>query len=133
MAEPTKNKKALIVDDDKFLLGMYSIKFSKNGYDIETATDGEDALNKLKDGTYVPDVIMVDIIMPIMDGIEFLQKLREGHIAESSAVVVLTNQSQSSDIEKAKAFHIDGYIIKATSIPSEVLAEVNKILEARGK
>ena len=118
--------KVLIVDDDKFLLNMYSIKFSKNNYEVNSATSGEEAFTKIKEG-YIPDVILLDIVMPGMDGFEVLEKLRTDKIAPNALVIMLTNQGQLSDIDKAKGFGINGYIIKATTIPSEVVEEVTKI------
>jgi CheY-like chemotaxis protein len=121
-----KIPKVLIVDDDKFLLNMYSIKFSKNGYEVTAANSGDEALNKIKDGFH-PDIVLLDIVMPGMDGFEILSALRKGNLVPGASVIMLTNQGQLSDIEKAKSFGIDGYIIKATTIPSEVVEEVTRI------
>lgn len=118
--------KVLIVDDDKFLLNMYSIKFSKSNFEVNSAMSGEEAINKIKGG-YVPDIILLDIIMPGMDGFEVLDNIKKNNIAPSSLIIMLTNQGQLSDIEKAKSFGINGYIIKATTIPSEVVTEVERI------
>ncbi len=117
----------LIVDDDKFLLNMYSIKFQREKFSVTTAGDGAEALKKIEEG-FVPDAIVLDMIMPVMDGLEFLEKMRSDKMAEKSVVLVLSNQGQSSDIDKAKKLGIDGYIVKATTIPSEVVAEVNRML-----
>ncbi len=123
--ENTKPK-VLIVDDDKFLLNMYSIKFSKNNFEVNSAVSGEEALSKIKEG-YNPDIILLDIVMPGMDGFEILDILKKDKIAPNSLIIMLTNQGQLSDIEKAKSFGISGYIIKATTIPSEVVEEVERI------
>jgi CheY-like chemotaxis protein len=124
--------KVLIIDDDKFLLNMYSIKFSKNNFEVGAAASGEEAINKIKEG-YIPDIILLDIVMPGMDGFDILDTLRKTNIAPDSLVIMLTNQGQISDIEKAKGFGIDGYIIKATTIPSEVVEEVTKIYNSKKK
>lgn len=121
-----KNIKVFIVDDDKFLLGMYSLKFANNGYDVETTVGSVAALEKLRAGAK-PDIMLFDIIMPFMDGLELLKTVRDEKLAPDSVIVMLTNQSQSSDIERAKELHVDGYIVKAATIPSEVLHEVEKI------
>jgi len=123
---PDQKTKILIIDDDKFLLDMYSLKFSKGGYEVNVAFNGEEAITKIKDG-YTPDIILSDIIMPVMDGIKFLKDLRAGNLAPNATVVVLSNQGQSEDIEQAKTFNIDGYIVKALTIPSEVLEQVDVI------
>ena len=122
--------KILIVDDDKFLLDMYSLKFSKGGYEVSVAFNGQEATDKIKDG-YTPDVILCDIIMPVMDGIKFLKNLREEKLVPNATVVVLSNQGQNEDIELAKTFNIDGYIVKALTIPSEVLEQVGAIHGAK--
>ena len=118
--------KVLIVDDDKFLLDMYSLKFTKKGYDVNIAINGSDALMKIKDG-YSPEIIVLDIIMPVMDGLKFLQALRADKLVPQSTIIVLSNQGQHEDIESAQAFGIDGYIIKALTIPSEVVDQVDSI------
>ena len=121
-----KNIKVFIVDDDKFLLGMYSLKFANNGYDVDTTVGSLAALEKLRAGAQ-PDIVLLDIVMPYMDGLELLKTMRDEKLASNAIVVMLTNQSQSSDIERAKELHVDGYIVKAATIPSEVLHEVEKI------
>jgi CheY-like chemotaxis protein len=121
-----KMPKVLIVDDDKFLLNMYSIKFSKNNFEVNSATSGEEALTKIKEG-YLPDVILLDIVMPVMDGFGMLDNLKKENIAPNALIIMLTNQGQLSDIDRAKSYGIDGYIIKATTIPSEVVDEVIRI------
>jgi CheY-like chemotaxis protein len=118
--------KVLIVDDDKFLINMYSIKFNKREFEVNSAMSGEDAISKLKGG-YTPDIILLDIVMPVMDGFEILEAIRTNNLSPKSLIIMLTNQGQLTDIERAKSFGINGYIIKATTIPSEVVAEVEKI------
>jgi two-component system, OmpR family, response regulator ResD len=125
-----KNIKVFIVDDDKFLLGMYSLKFSNNGYDVDTTLGSRPALDKLRAGAK-PDVILLDIVMPYLDGLELLKIIRDEKLAPNAIVVMLTNQSASSDIDRSRELGVDGYIIKAATIPSEVLHEVEKILAAK--
>ncbi len=127
-----KKPKVLIVDDDKFLLNMYSIKFSKNNFEVNSATTGEEALAKIKEG-YSPDIILLDIVMPGMDGFQILDTLKRDKISPNSMIIMLTNQGQLADIEKAKSFGINGYIIKATTIPSEVVEEVTRIYNLEKK
>lgn len=124
--------KVLIVDDDEFLLNMYSVKFSKSGLEVVTAISSDDALHKLNDG-FAPDVMVLDIVMPVMDGFDLLEKIRSLKLAPSAIVIFLTNQGQSADIERAKKLGAQGYIVKASSIPSEVFAEVMRHLEAAKK
>ena len=128
----TKNPKVLIVDDDKFLLNMYSLKFTKNNFEVDSAISGGEALNKIKEGSN-PDIILLDVVMPGMDGFDFLENLRKDKLAPKAMVIMLTNQGQLADIEKAKTFGINGYIVKATTIPSEVVEEVARIYNLQKK
>jgi len=125
-----KNKKVMIVDDDQFLIDMYSLKFNQNGFDVESATKGEEALEKLRGG-FEPDILILDVVMPSLDGVSLLEKIRQAKFASKSAVIMLTNQGQKSDIDKANKLGVDGYIVKATSIPSEVVNEVIQIYNKR--
>lgn len=119
-----------LVDDDRFLLDLYAVKFKNAGHSVSVFGSGEDLLADLrKDGTKSPDAILLDIIMPGIGGFGALEAIRNEGLAKGSRIVILTNQGQDSDIEKAKHLHADGYIIKASAIPSEVLAETLRIIE----
>jgi CheY-like chemotaxis protein len=129
MNEENKNVekvKIIIVDDDKFLLSMYALKFKNKGYEVEVALGGEEAINKIKAGCH-PDIIISDVIMPKMDGFEFVEKVKSENLAPKAVYVILTNQGQTTDIDKAVKLGVDGYIVKATTIPSEVVDEVADI------
>lgn len=129
MSEESNSKyNILIVDDDQFLLKMYVLKFDQEGFNTEAVTSGEEALNKLREG-YKPDVIILDIIMPGMDGIEILENIKKEKLAPEAALVMLTNQSGEKEREKVKDFNVDGYIIKATTVPSEVVSRIKEIVE----
>ncbi len=126
--EKKNNYKILIVDDDTFLLGMYGLKFTNNGFEVVTSTSGPDALTKIKDG-YVPDVVLMDVIMPVMSGFELVETIKKEKLLEGGLLIMLTNQSSATDQEKAKSLGVHGYIVKATSIPSEVVQAVLKIMK----
>lgn len=120
-----------LVDDDRFLLDLYSVKFKNAGHDVSVFGGGEELLTVLrKEGSVAPDIILLDIIMPGMTGLETLETIRKENLAKESKVVFLSNQGQNSDIEQAKQLAADGYIIKASAIPSEVFAETMRIIEA---
>ena len=125
-----KKYKVFIVDDDKFLLDMYSVKFTQQGLDVEVGTGGEDALAKLKSGLK-PDIILLDLVMPGVDGFEVLETIKKEKLGENPIIVILTNQGQESDIKRAKELGAQGYIVKASAIPSEVLEQVMKIIEEK--
>jgi CheY-like chemotaxis protein len=119
----------LLIDDDKFLADMYSMKFAKENYTIEACLSVKDALTVLRGG-FVPDVILFDLTMPEQDGFSFLQTLREEKLAPNAVKIALTNQSEDSEKQKAAELGATRYIVKASMIPSEV---VNTVAEELGK
>ena len=127
-----KKYSVLLVDDDKFLLEMYRKKFEQDGGAVDVALGSEEALSKLRNGAK-PDILILDIIMPAMDGLELLSTIRNENLSPNSVVIMLTNESDKAKIEKAKTLGIRGYIVKATSIPSEVVAEAIKIANLENK
>lgn len=118
-----------LVDDDRFLLDMYAVKFKAAGHEITAFQNGEDALKALREQP-APDALLLDIVMPNIDGFQVMQAIHDENLAPTMKVIVLSNQGQQSDIEKATALGAKGYIIKASAIPSEVFAETIKIIEA---
>lgn len=122
-----KKKKILIVDDDRFLLDMYSVKFHENGFDVVSAMGGEEALGKIKEGG-LPDVILLDLVMPNIDGFEVLERLKADANATRVPAIVLTNLGEASDIDRAMKLGATGYIVKASCTPSEVVEKVNATL-----
>jgi CheY-like chemotaxis protein len=123
-----EKRKILIVDDDSFLLDMYALKFSQNNFEVHTAGNGKMALEKLRGGLN-PDVMLVDIIMPEMDGFEVLSQISAENLCSNCVRVILSNRSAEEDIEKGKALGCSGYIVKASSTPAEVIDQVVKILQ----
>jgi len=120
-----------LVDDDRFLLDLYSIKFKNAGHDVSLFSSGEDLLSALrKPDTVAPDAILLDIIMPGIGGFGTLETIRKENLAKGTKIIILSNQGKDADIEKAKQLSADGYIIKASAIPSEVLAETLRTIEA---
>lgn len=122
--------KILIVDDDKFLLDMYSIKFSERGFTVDTAMSADEALAKF-DAGFQPAIFLVDLIMPGMDGFQLIEKLKAKGADKAAAIVILSNLGQKEDIEKGLGLGVDGYIIKASATPSEVVAKVGDIAAHR--
>ncbi|HVW82488.1 MAG TPA: response regulator [Candidatus Paceibacterota bacterium] len=116
-----------LTDDDRFLLDLYALKFKNAGHDVSTFSSGEELIDALgKKGA--PDALLLDVIMPGLSGFETLEKIRQEKLAGSAKIIILTNQAQGADVEKAKSLGTAGYIVKASAIPSEVLAETERIL-----
>lgn len=126
MPLPTEQnaKKVLIVDDDEFLLGMYALKFKEAGFMVEVGRDGDEAL--LKAGSFKPDVVLLDVVLPGTDGFEVLRILRERQVI--SKIVMLTNLGQRDDRERSLALGAEDYIVKAHATPSEVVDRVTQLL-----
>ncbi len=116
-------KKIFLIDDDTFLLSMYSMKFEKSGFEVKCASDGVQALNMLRQG-YKPDILLIDLIMPVMDGFFMYETMKKEGLVNEALSIMLTNQGTVSDINRAKELGINGFIVKATTIPSEVVEEV---------
>jgi len=122
--------KILIVDDDSFLLDMYALKFSQNNYEVHTAVNGVNAVEKLKGGLR-PQLILLDVIMPEMDGFEMLEKINTEKLSPDSIKIILSNKSQQADIDRGNSLGVSGYIVKANSTPVEVINQVATILEKK--
>ena len=117
-----------LVDDDRFLLDMYAVKFRAQGHEVTAFTGGKEVLEALRTKP-APDAMLLDVVMPEIDGFEVLGTIRKENLAQTTKVIILSNQGQESDIEKARALGVAGYIIKASAIPSEVYTETISIIE----
>ena len=125
--------RVFLTDDDRFLLDLYAVKFRNAGHEVTVFGGGEELLAALrKEGAVTPDAILLDIIMPGVGGFEALETIRKENLAQGAKIIILSNQGQDSDIERAKQLSVDGYIIKASAIPSEVLAETLRTIESSG-
>lgn len=117
-----------LVDDDRFLLDMYAVKFKNAGHEVSAFQGGEEALAALKKDP-APDALLLDVVMPGMTGFEMLETIRRENLGPSTKYIVLSNQGQDTDLDKAKELKAAGYIIKASAIPSEVYAQTIDIIE----
>ena len=116
-----------LVDDDRFLLDMYAVKFKNAGHDVSAFQGGEELLAALRKDP-LPDAVLLDVVMPNMTGFETLEQIRKEKLAETTKFIILSNQGQDTDLDKAKELKTAGYIIKASAIPSEVFAETISII-----
>ena len=125
-----EKKKILIVDDDTFLIDMYAFKFSQNNFEVYTAMSGVQAIEKLKSGLS-PNIILMDVIMPEMDGFEMLEQINRLNLSPNSIKIILSNKSEQADIDRGNSLGVAGYIVKANSTPKEVIEQVVDILSKK--
>ena len=116
--------KILLVDDDAFLRDMYATKFGEAGHEVSVATTGLECLSAAEKETF--DMILMDMIMPGMTGLELLTALQAIDNIADTKRVILSNQGEESDKKAAKEAGAVGYIIKAESIPSEVVKKAEE-------
>lgn len=128
---PDKKIKILLIEDEEMLANMYEVKFKNEGYDLVKAMDGAMGLELAKSTT--PDFILLDIIMPKMDGFSVLKTLKEDAVTKNIPVMLLTNLGQDEDVQRGKQLGAVGYLVKANITPSEVVASVKRELEKLGK
>lgn len=122
----------LVIDDDSFLLDMYALKFTQKGFKVTTASGTLEALDKLRGGLEL-DIIVVDLVMPAMDGFEFLEAVKTEGLAEGVLVIILSNLGQQEDIDRGLKLGAAGYIIKASATPSEVVEKVLETIQKKHK
>lgn len=111
----------LLVDDDKFLIDMYAIKFQQAGFDVHACLSSADGLKTLRDG-FPADAVLFDLIMPEGDGFSFLEKLRDEKLVPHALKIALTNEMNDEEKKKVTELGAMRYIVKATMIPSEVVS-----------
>lgn len=124
--ESAKKEKGtiLLIDDDKFLLHMYGMKFSQSGYTVEACLSVREALGILRGG-FKPSAILFDLTMPETDGFAFLKTLSAERLAEGALKIVLTNQNDESEKVRVADLGASRYIVKASMVPSEVVNTVD--------
>ena len=120
-----------IVEDDRFLLDMYVMKFNERGFMVDTAFGGQEALDKLGKENLKPDLVLLDLVMPGVGGFEVLERVKKEKLIPEATIVILSNLGQKEDIDRGLALGADGYIVKASATPTEVVNRVSKILEEK--
>ena len=119
-------QKILVIEDDKFLRELIVQKLLKEGYEIAEAVDGEDGIKKVTEDN--PDLILLDIILPGIDGFEVLKKIKEDKKVQHIPVVILSNLGQQDDIDKGIKLGAKDYLIKAEFTPAEIIEKVKGAL-----
>lgn len=123
-----KTQKILVVDDDAPLLEMYKERLQIAGYDVETASNGEDGIEKAKQ--IKPDLVLLDIMMPRVNGFDALQKMRQDPATAKTPVLMLTALVQESTKQRAQQAGAQGYIVKSETMPGEVIKKIQETISA---
>lgn len=124
----TKKPIVALIEDDPLIAEMYMTKFTKEGYDIRHAGDGFEGLEMVK--KQKPDIILLDIIMPKMDGFQVLAELRKEAAFKETPVIMLTNLGQEEDVQKGRALGATDYFIKTNFTPAAIVDKVKGILKS---
>ena len=123
---PKERKKILIVDDEAPIREIYNKEFSSAGFDVTLAVDGEDGL--LKAGEEIPDLILLDIMLPKMSGIDVLKALKKNSLTREIPVLLLTNLGEETIIKEGFSLGANGYLLKVSYTPAQVIEECRKFL-----
>ena|SRR3989338_8257966 len=122
--------KILVVEDEKTLAEIISLKLQEEGFQVDNAYNGEEALNKLKDVENLPDLILLDILLPKINGLEVLAKIRQSTDDKLTNIPVLifSNFAHEEEVQKAKDLGAVDYIVKAAFSPAEIVTKVKSVL-----
>ncbi|MBU4023064.1 response regulator [Patescibacteria group bacterium] len=119
----------LIIEDDKFLRELISKKLISQGFKIDEAIDGEEGLKKLQE--IKPDLILLDLILPGLDGFEVLQRIKDDPGIASIPVLILSNLGQKDEIEKGLRLGAVDFLVKAHFTPEEIVQKIKQVLEKK--
>jgi len=117
----------LIIEDDKFLRELIAQKLIKEGFEISEAVDGEEGMKKVKEEK--PDLVLLDLILPGVDGFEVLARIKEDPVLAAIPVIILSNLGQKEDVERGLKLGAVDYLIKAHFTPGEIIEKVKNILK----
>ncbi len=119
-------KSILLVEDDPFLIDIYKQKFKKSGFDVMVADNASKVFEILEEK--IPEIILLDIVLPQMEGWSILKKIRANTVWNSCKIIVFSNLSQKEEVEKGLALGANKYLIKSQHTPLEIVEKVSKML-----
>ncbi len=117
-------KKILIIEDEEILMNLLQRKLIQEGYDVSIARDGDEGLGLMKKN--LPDLILLDILMPRMGGIEVMEEMQKDDSLKNIPVVIISNSGQPVEIDKAQQLGAKDWLIKTEFDPQEVVDKVKK-------
>jgi DNA-binding response OmpR family regulator len=122
-----KNKRILIIEDDTMISNMYRMKLTQDGFTVIAAEDGATGLETAKKEK--PDLIMLDVILPALDGFSVLEELKKDSSTKNISVIMLTNLGTDEDVKKGQELGAVDYLVKANFTPSDVSKKVKEVLK----
>jgi len=120
-------KKILIIEDDEFLSQLISKKISEEGFAVSLAIDGEDGIKKIEKG--MPDLILLDLLLPKIDGFEVLSRIKSDPATSPIPVVILSNLGKEEEINKGLKLGATDYLVKAQLTPEEIVEKIKSVLK----
>jgi two-component system response regulator AdeR len=121
--------RAVVVEDDHDIQYLYKLKLEREGFDVAVASNGQEGLEIIKN--FRPDIILLDLMMPVMSGSEMLAEMRAEDWGSEARVVILTNISKDEAPQALRFLHVDRYIVKAHHTPAQVVHIVYEVLGIR--
>ncbi|MBW6432076.1 response regulator [Patescibacteria group bacterium] len=123
--------KILIIEDDRYISKMYQLKLSLEDYDVQVAENGKQGVDKIKQ--FMPDIVLLDILMPELDGFEVLKIVKADPVTKEIPVLIMSNLGQEDHVEKGMKLGALGYIVKSQYTPSKVVEKIKSVLAEKGK
>jgi DNA-binding response OmpR family regulator len=124
--ENADKKLILVAEDDLFYAKIYETKLTSEGFDVEVVPNGDEALKHINERK--PDLLLLDLIMPIMDGFQVLESIKNNDKYKDLKIIVLSNLGQEEDIKKAKSYGVNDYLVKADISIQDLIKKVHDTL-----
>lgn len=121
------SKKILIAEDDKYLANAYRVKLEKEDFEVLIVAQGRELLDEVEE--YKPDLILLDLLMPVMDGFEALKKLKEDRNTKDIPVLIASNLGQKADLDKGMELGAEDYIVKSNLSLKNVVKKIKELLK----
>jgi two-component system phosphate regulon response regulator PhoB/two-component system alkaline phosphatase synthesis response regulator PhoP len=119
-------KKVLVIEDEEFLRKLIATKLVNSNYEVIEAVDSECGLKKIKDAK--PDIVLLDLILPGMDGFTFLEKIKDDPETKEIPVIILSNLGQKEEIEKGLKLGAKDFLVKANLTPKDIIEKIKNII-----
>ncbi len=119
-------KRILVIEDDKFIASLLVGVLEKEGFEVDLALDGEDGLRKLE--AELPDIILLDLILPGINGFEVLEKLKKGDATRKIPVIIISNLGSEEEIQRGLNLGAAAYLVKANILPEDLIKKIKEFL-----